>query len=157
MGGAGGRGRGAEAEVNEVNVEGYPFSADRLVTYVPCGDVKSFDAAGTDCASKRSHGGRSPRRGRASATGSAAPLLRNTSELCRQLNSSNSDNKRAHMPPTSESAPGSKAPALRRLRQQSAGSKAPPRGQRALRQRPANLHRLDFLIVAALAWQSMLV
>ena len=44
-----------------------------------------------------------------------------------------------------------KAPALRRIRQQSAGSKA-PRGQRALKQRTANLHRVDNLIVAALAW-----
>ena len=51
-------------------------SADRLVTCVPCGDVKSKDAANTECVSKRAHGGRSPRRGRQFATGSAAPLLR---------------------------------------------------------------------------------
>ena len=56
-----------------------------------------------------------------------------------------------------DSAPGSKAPARRRIRPQSAGSKAPLRGQRALRQRTANFHRLDNLIVAALAWLSTLV
>ena len=29
------------------------FSADRLATSKPCGDVKSLDSAGTKCASKR--------------------------------------------------------------------------------------------------------
>ena len=29
------------------------FSADRLATRNPCGDVKSLDSAGTKCASKR--------------------------------------------------------------------------------------------------------
>ena len=37
-----------------------------------------------------------------------------------------------------------------------AGSKAPLRRQRTLSQCPANFHRLDNWIVAALAWQSTL-
>ena len=55
-----------------------------------------------------------------------------------------------------DSAPGSKAPALRDVRQQPAGSKAPPRSQRTLSHCAANLHRLDNWINAALAWQSTL-
>ena len=56
--------------------DGLFILADRLATSMPWSHVKSLDAAVTECASKRAHTGRSPRRGRQSATGSAAPLLR---------------------------------------------------------------------------------
>ena len=56
--------------------DGHFFSGDRFATSMPWSHVKSLDAAVTECASKRAHAGGSPRRGRQSATGSAAPLLR---------------------------------------------------------------------------------
>ena len=103
------------------------FSADRLATRVPCGHVKTLHAADTECSSKHAHGRRSPRRGRESATGSAAPLRGRKEQ-----------NWSHHHP--AASAPWSKASALRRLRQHSAGSKAPPCGQRPLSQCSANFH-----------------
>ena len=120
------------------------FSANRLATHVSCGHVKPLHPADTDCSSKHAHGGTPPRRGRESATGSAAPL-RGRKE----------PNWSHHHP--ADSAPWSKASALRRLRPHSAGSKAPPCGQRPLMQCPANFHRWENMTVFAPSWHSTLV